>query len=64
MGHVVFPILIKSSTDGMRLREEIREEREHSRRYHAKLMADVAATLREADEVLARTPRVGWQRGG
>lgn len=57
MEHVEFPILIKSSTDGVRLREQIRQEREQLKRQHTELVAEVKATLREADEILTRVAR-------
>ncbi len=53
MEHVQFPILIKSGTDGEHLREQIRREREQTRRHHAELFAEVEATLRDADRILA-----------
>ncbi len=53
MEHFEFPILIKSTTDGERLREQIRHEREQIKRRHAGLVADIKATLDKADRALA-----------
>lgn len=47
-------LLIMSATDGQRVRAQIRHGREQTRRRVADLVASVKATLKEADEVLAR----------
>ncbi len=57
MQHLEIPIFIKSATDGERLREQIRQEREQVKRDHARFVAEIEATLREAETTLARLSR-------
>lgn len=51
-------MLIKSRTDGERLREQIRQDRERIKRHPMKIVAEVEVTLREA----SRQPRSGARR--
>lgn len=50
------PLFIESAADGQRLREQIRSERDQTKRYYAKLVADIKETLRAADKALAGMP--------
>ena len=58
MEHLPYPLLIKSTTDGQRLREQIRREREEDWRKAAEIIAKSKEVLKLADLILARVSRI------
>jgi hypothetical protein len=58
MAHRENLFLIKSTTDGERLREHIREEREHAQRHVREIIAESQRLIEEANRTLAALARI------
>lgn len=58
MAHRQHLVLIKSATDGERLRKRIRQDREHDRRRGKELIAESKRLIEEANKIMADFTRI------